>query len=95
MMFGERPTKAAIASVHYLSYLFLLTSIAAMVAWIVYVAKWNVDVYNKVASGEKTAYPMSALDELAHERFTICFQAVVASVLIYFAFRHMHHKLEA
>ncbi len=91
----ERPTRAAVASVHYLSYVFLVGALAAVIAWIVFVAKWNIDVYNKVASGEKTAYPLSAKDELSVDRYTICYQAVVASVLMYVALRHMHHKMTA
>lgn len=94
-MFGEKPSKAAIASVHYLSYVFLLGAIAAVIAWMVYVAKWNIDVYNKVSSGEITGYPLDAQNALSPERFTICYQAVVASVLFYFALRHMHHRMEA
>lgn len=92
-MFGEKPSRAAVASTHYLSYVFLLGAVAAAIAWMVYVAKWNIDVYNPVADGTKGA--LSARDELSDERFTICYQAVVASVLLYFALRHMHHKLEA
>ena len=93
-LLGENPSRAAIASVRYLSYLFLLGAVAAVIAWMVYVAKWNINVYNPAANGTLT-WPLNADKELATERFTICYQAVVASVLIYFALRHMHHKMEA
>lgn len=91
MIFGEKPSKAAIASTRYLSYVFLIGAIAAAIAWMVYVAKWQIDVYNPVANGTKTA--LNARDELADDRYTICFQALVASVLFYIALRHMHHVM--
>ena len=94
-LLGENPSRAAVASVRYLSYLFLLGAVAAAIAWMVYVAKWNIKVYNKAADGTITTIPLSAENELAAERFNICYQAVVASSLLYFALRHMHHKMEA
>jgi hypothetical protein len=93
-MLYESPSRSAIASVRYLSYLFLLGAIAAAIAWMVYVAKWNVHVYNNAANGNLT-YPLNATDELASDRYTICYQAVVASVLIYITLRHMHHHMKA
>ena len=93
MLFSDKPSKAAVASVQYLSYVFLLGAVAAAVAWIVYVAKWNLHIYNEVSDGTKTS--LSVKDDLASDRYTICYQAVVASVLIYFALRHMHHHMEA
>ena len=95
ILLGENPSRAAIASVRYLSYLFLLGAVAAIIAWMVYVAKWKINVYNKASDGTITTVPLSAENELADERFTICYQAVVASALLYFALRHMHHRLEA
>lgn len=92
-LFENKPSRAAVASVQYLSYIFLLGAIAAAIAWMVYVAKWNVNVYNKVADGTISGSELNAQDELAAARYTICYQAVVASVLIYFAFRHMHHRM--
>lgn len=94
-LLGENPSRAAIASVRYLSYLFLLGAVAAAIAWMVYVAKWNINVYNRAADGTITTLPLTAEQELATDRFTICYQAVVASALLYFALRHMHHKMEA
>jgi len=92
-MFGEKPSRAAIASTHYLSYVFLLGAVAAAIAWMVYVARWNLNVYNPVSRGTKAT--LNARDELADEQFTICYQAVVASSLLYFALHHMHHKIKA
>jgi hypothetical protein len=92
-LFNEPPSRAAVASVQYLSYVFLVGAVAAAIAWMVFVAKWNINVYNHAAHGH-LSYPLGAEDELATDRFTICYQAVVASTLMYFALRHMHHGLK-
>ena len=92
-LFNEPPSRAAVASVQYLSYVFLIGAVAAAIAWMVYVAKWNMNVYLPATRGQ-LSHPLNAEDELGTERFTICYQAVVASTLVYFALRHMHHGLK-
>jgi hypothetical protein len=94
MLFTDTPSRTSIATVRYLSYVFLLGAVASAVAWMVYVAKWNIGVYNPASKGDKT-YPLDAQDELSSERYTICFQGVVASVLLYAALRHMNHHTGA
>jgi len=93
MHLKSKLSRATIESARYASYIFLIGALAAVIAWIVYVAKWNVNVYNKVASGEKTAYPLSARDQLATSRYTICYMATVATVLFCMVLRHIHHNL--
>jgi uncharacterized membrane protein YhdT len=87
-------TRTTVASAKYLSIVFLIGALAALVAWMVYVAQWNVNVYNKVSSGEITGYPLPAKDELSSARYTICYMATVAAVLIYFALQHIDSKFE-
>ena len=92
----ENPSKSVIMGFEGVAFLFLLGAIAAVVAWIVYVAKFNLDVYRKIdedladatIDGQLTAGSFSLKDLLTVEQFTICYQAVVASLLLYFAFKY-------
>jgi len=69
------------------SYVVLIGALAAAITWMVYVTRWNINVYNPVSGGTKAT--LNARDELADEQFTICYQAVVTSPLLYFALHHM------
>lgn len=71
------PAKGVLMGMNALGYTFILTALAAGIAWIVYVAK---SVNNdQLGNNGKVA-------EL--ETATVCFQGVVASVLLYFVARH-------
>ena len=93
----ENPTKSVVMGFEGVAFLFLLGAIAAVVAWMVYVAKFNLDVYRKIDTdmvGTKTIDDQvdkgkfTLKDLLSIEQFTICYQAVVASILLYFAFKY-------
>ena len=75
-MMLENPTTTVLKSVNALSYLFVLTALAAGIAWIVYVAK---AVDNKTIGEDST-------DHIETTR--IMFQATVVSILLYFVARH-------
>ncbi len=92
----ENPSKHVLMGFEGVAFLFLLGAISAVVAWIVFVAKWNLEVYRKVddslvdktISGQLAGNKFSLKDLLATEQFNICYQAVVASLLMYFAFKY-------
>lgn len=92
----EKPSQSVIMGFEGVAFLFLLGAIAAVVAWMVYVAKFNLDVYRKIDTdlddatieGQIAAASFSLKDLLTVEQFTICYQAVVASLLLYFAFKY-------
>jgi hypothetical protein len=75
------------------SFLFLLGAISAVVAWLVYVSKFNIDFYRKVDNSITVAANVAGgnitvKDTLTVDQYTICYQAVVASLLLYFAFKN-------
>lgn len=89
----ENPTKHVVMGFEGVSFLFLLGAVAAAVAWIVYVAKFNIDLYTKVDKTKTVAQnvsdgtiPLSATFTV--EQYTICYQALVASVLLYLCFKY-------
>mgnify|MGYP003121376959 CR=1 FL=1 len=75
------PSREIFSVMNYLSYLFVLFALAAGIAWIYYVAKANED---------------DVLDDTAGNvvnTASVCFQATVVSVLLYFVARHHFHHL--
>ena len=101
----ERPTVGVLRSMHMLSIVFLLGAVAAVVAWFVYVAKYNINFYRKVRDNEvpglNTVDQVTVTDPatglttgpftdsvIPMDQATICFQALVVSVLFYFALRY-------
>lgn len=92
----ERPAESVVRGFEGVSFLFLLGAIAAMVAWMVYVAKFNLDVYRNVddnlgdntVGGQLAAAKFSLKNLLTIEQYTICYQAVVSALLLYFAFKY-------
>ena len=74
------PSREIFRVMQMLAYLFVLGALAAAVAWIYYVAVANKDGELGDDSGE---------DSL--ETATVCFQATVASILLYFVTRHHFH----
>lgn len=75
------PSKEIFSVMNYLAYLFVLLALAAGIAWIYYVAKANEDdkLDDSAANVVNTA--------------SVCFQATVVSVLLYFVARHHFHHL--
>lgn len=92
----ENPSKSVVMGFEGVAFLFLLGAIAAAVAWIVYVAKFNIDLYRKIDTDLSPGTIDDQIDAgnftlknlLTIEQFTICYQAVVASILLYFAFKY-------
>lgn len=100
----EKPSNHILMGFEGVSFLFLLGAISAAIAWMVYVAKFNLDFYNKVdmstsidgnvngTDAARTGATISVTDTLTVNQFTICYQAVVASLLLYFSFKyHFSH----
>jgi len=91
---NEKPSENVVMGFEGVAFLFLLGAIAAIVAWMVYVAKFNLNLYRKSSddnqniSTQLTNGNFSLQDLLTIEQFTICYQAVVASSLLYFAFKY-------
>ena len=73
----EVPEKGVLMGMNALGYTFIVTALAAAIAWIVYVAK---SVNNDTVGSNDAGAEL--------ETITVCFQAVVASVLLYFVARH-------
>lgn len=92
----ENPSKSVVMGFEGVAFLFLLGAIAAVVAWMVYVAKFNIDLYRKIDTdladatidGQIAEGNFTLKNLLTIEQFTICYQAVVASILLYFAFKY-------
>ena len=85
----EVPAKGVLMGMDALGYTFIITALAAAIAWIVYVAyavNNNVlgdDVFDAAAPTDDQKKGVTNL-----ETADVCFQAVVASVLLYFVARH-------
>jgi len=75
------PSREIFRVMQMLAYLFVLGALAAAIAWIYYVAVANKDG----DLGDDTG------DSL--ETATVCFQAAVASILLYFVTRHHFHTV--
>lgn len=83
----EVPAKGVMMGMDALGYTFIITAVAAAIAWLVYVVR---AVDNKVLGDEKIGEHLEKEDKGATNLRTVevCFQAVVASVLLYFVARH-------
>ena len=91
----EEAPKELKYSFQILGYIFLAGAIGAAVAWIYYVAIWAMEVYDKI-DGNDTNPEFSNGDIKGKEAYSnylieISFQAVIASCLLYIAFRHHFH----
>jgi len=91
----EAPEEGVRMGFEGIAYVFLLGAVAAVIAWMVFVARYNIDYYNKLE--DKTVVEhlddTPAKDTQTINQYTICFQAVVASLLLYFCFKyHFHHS---
>ena len=76
----EKPVAGVLMGMQGLGYLFIITALAAGIAWIVYVAKSHGHLGNSDFDND------SAKDY--SETIDVCFQAAVVSVLFYFVARH-------
>lgn len=90
----EKPTDSVLMGFEGVAFLFLLGAVAAAIAWMVYVAKFNIELYNNTVDnnvsldGQIREGNITLKNLLTIEQFTICYQAVVASILLYFAFKY-------
>lgn len=91
-----KPLEGVVRTMTALSYFFLLLIVASAVAWIVFVAKGRQDkpVLND-ANGQVSDAVVDNRETLGDNNQTqikntidVCFQAVVATSLVYFVFRH-------
>ena len=87
----EVPVKGVLMGMNALGYTFIITAIAAAIAWIVFVAYAAGnhvlgDEVNPSPDSEKSKKQGKGATNL--ETADVCFQAVVASVLLYFVARH-------
>lgn len=74
------PSREIFTVMNYIAYLFVLTALAAGIAWVVYVAKANEED------------PSLLGDDHLVNTATVCFQAAVVSALLYFVARHHFHQ---
>ena len=86
--------KNVVEQLNRVSVVFLLGAVAAAIAWMVYVAKYSLDFYNQLDEKTIVAHiengDLTPKDAQTVNQYTICFQAVVASALVYLTLRHMH-----
>jgi len=87
----EKPVAGVLMGMTGLGYLFILTALAAGIAWIVYVAKSHNTLGKSDNSNSPDAADLAANDYT--ETATICFQAAVVSCLFYFVARHHFSNL--
>lgn len=80
----EVPAKGILMGMNALGYTFLITAVAAAIAWLVYVFKAT----NSKALGDEKLTEMKAEGTSQLETIDVCFQALVVSVLLYFVARH-------
>jgi hypothetical protein len=85
--FEEKPARQVLAYLNMLGYSFILTTIAATIAWIYYVAK-AVDQGqiggNEGRGSADTGDPTTTAETM--------YQATVISIFLYFIFRHHFSK---
>ena len=88
----EKPVAGVLMGMTGLGYLFILTAVAAVIAWIVYVAKSHGFLgHNDNTSSGLDPAPGDAKDY--SDTYTVCFQAAVVSCLYYFVARHHFSNL--
>ena len=102
-MAEKEPTKEVLWTFHALSWVFVLGAVAAAIAWFVFVGLAR---HRQILArpGETSVSGIDGTNtieqqkqqnnnEATYETITVCFQALVASVLLYFVFRHhFDHK---
>ena len=86
----EVPAKGVMMGMDALGYTFIITAVAAAIAWLVYVVR---AVDNKVLGDEEVSENPEKEEKQSKgatnlRTVEVCFQAVVASVLLYFVARH-------
>ena len=85
-----KPLEGVVRTMTALSYVFLLLIVASAIAWIIYVAKGREN--DKPLETTTTATHARTLDDQTRTQIKntidVCFQAVVATSLVYFVFRH-------
>ena len=74
------PSREIFMVMNYVGYLFVLTALAAGIAWIYYTAK------------AKDEGKLGDNDDRRVDTASICFQAAVVSALLYFVARHHFHQ---
>jgi len=91
----DSPVKEVVYTFQILGYVFLVGAVAAAVAWFIYVARWQKHHSDNIADDDGNSISEAEFYKatVRSQEYTICFQALVASVLLYFAFRHhyRHH----
>jgi len=91
----ESVEKNVVEQLNRVSVVFLLGAVAAAIAWMVFVAKYSLNFYNELDEKETinsflNSNTIKAKNVETINQYTICFQAVVASALVYLTLRHMH-----
>ena len=89
----EKPVAGVIMGMTGLGYLFILTALAAGIAWIVYVAKSHGLLGHNFGSGLSTDDAPTDTSRDYTATIDVCFQAAVVSVLFYFVARHHFSNL--
>ena len=84
----EKPVAGVLMGMTGLGYLFILTALAAGIAWIVYVAKSHNVLGKDVVDAGAVTDPHDYTDTI-----DVCFQAAVVSCLFYFVARHHFSNL--
>ena len=84
----EKPVAGVLMGMTGLGYLFILTALAAGIAWIVYVAKSHGSLGTDAAEEAGVGGVGNYL-----ETIDVCFQAAVVSCLFYFVARHHFSNL--
>ena len=86
----DSPVKEVVYTFQTLGYVFLVGAIAAAVAWFYYVARWQKHHNDDINDADLSDFEKA---NVRADQYTICFQALVASCLLYFVFRHhyRHH----
>jgi len=83
-----KPLEGVVKLMNALSYVFLLLIIASAIVWIIWTAYGTQDKsVNGSTDDQKTLLGSGYQDQINTTR-TVAFQAVVATSLVYFVFRH-------
>ena len=89
----EKPVAGVLMGMTGLGYLFILTALAAGIAWIVYVAKSHGVLGHNTGVGNSPDDPVADNSKDYSETYDVCFQAAVVSCLFYFVARHHFSNL--